>query len=125
MNKYIEGQKYNIDGIEYEYVNIGKITLGSYNRILIMKFIIYLYNNIEDKSLRKEIENFGKKQIITLTKYCEKIYCYDLNKLSDDDIYNRKKNIIEYFNKIINYEYFKEIVEPLKSLYFYIIYIKK
>ena len=112
MTEYIEGNKYNINGIDYIYVNIGKITLGHYFRGLCCKYCLYIYKNIKNKKEQQEkIEN-GRFKISKLLKLLEDLY------------YNKeKKDFLDFYNELYNDENYFCIREDLKSIYFYFILI--
>jgi len=118
---YKEGNRYKIDDKEYEFIDIGKITLERYSRILNMKYLEYI-NKIElDDKTYDNIKNNGFNMLNTLIKYCKKLYCGDLNKLTKEEKNIFKNNIINYYKKIIDYEYFISIKNLLQSLYFYFV----
>ena len=120
MSKYIEGNTYNIYGIDYIYVNIGKITLGHYIRGLCCKYCSYVYKNIKDEKERyKKIEK-RRYKISKLSNLLENLF-YNKEIKGKNDL--KVKEFFHLYNEFIIYdeEDFSYIREDIKSIYFFFI----
>ena len=112
----IENNIYNINGIDYVYINIGKITLGYYSRIILSNYL----DNYKDNKNIEDYIYYGRIILKTLLIKCSKIYTKTKN--TSNEILNIYKNdFIKYYNENINDIRFKCIKDKLKSLYFYFI----
>ena len=112
----IENNIYNINGIDYVYINIGKITLGYYSRIILSNYL----DNYKDNKNIEDYIYYGRIILKTLLIKCSKIYTKTKN--TSYEILNKyKTDFINYYNENINDERFKCIKDKLKSLYFYFI----